>query len=82
MRSLIINGHTDEVYEEYEEFRQHLQIAKHYESQINLFAEMCLDRSYNSIYEMQTQFSHDMLVNCISNDKLPDQVRSGYCLCS
>lgn len=80
VRSLIINGHTDEVYEEFEQFRQHLQIAKYYESQINLFAEMCLDRSYNSIYEMQTQFSYDMLVNCISNDKLPDQVRSGYCL--
>lgn len=79
IRDRIIHGLTHDM-EEMEDYRNLLQIAKYYESQIYLFAEMCLDRSYNSIYEMQRQFSYETLISCVANDLLPDQIRSGYCL--
>ena len=63
-----------------ESFDRLEKIATYYESQIFLFAEMCLDRSYNSIYEMQRQFSYDMLVSLVGNDLLPDALRSAFTL--
>jgi hypothetical protein len=56
------------------------RLAKYYQSQISLFAEMCLNRSYNSIYEMQRQFSFEMLISLIGNDLLPDALRSAFTL--
>ena len=56
------------------------RIASYYLAQISLFAEMCLDRSYNSIYEMQRQFTFDMLVSLVGNPLLPDSIRSGFTL--
>ena len=45
---------------------------------LGLFAEMCLDRSYNCIEAIEKQFSYDMLVTGIKDEQLPHSVRAQF----
>ena len=66
--------------EEQKAYQDLIRIAKYYADQIFLFSEMCLDRSYNSIYEMMRQFPYDTLISLMGNELLPDRIRSGFTL--
>lgn len=55
-----------------------LQLAEYYRSMLGLFAEMCLDRSYNCIEAIEKQFSYDMLVAGIKDEQLPHSVRAQF----
>ena len=39
---------------------------------------MCLDRSYNSIYMLEREFSYELLVSAVANALLPDQIRASF----
>ena len=55
-------------------------LASYYLEQLLLFTEMCLERSYNSIYWMQDRFTYTMLTSMMSNELLPDEIRSAFTL--
>ena len=42
-------------------------------------SQLHLCRSYNSIFAIQDMFSYEMLISLISNELLPDQIRSAFC---
>jgi hypothetical protein len=54
------------------------QLALYYEATIDLFSEMCLDRSYNCIHILCQEFSYKLLMCCVVNKKLPDQIRASF----
>ena len=78
VRSLIINGHTDEVYEEFGSLIAPTD-SKVLREPDQFPSPKCLIDRTTASTRCKLNFP-DMLVNCISNDKLPDQVLSGYCL--
>lgn len=59
-------------------FEQHVQLAKYYDAMIQLFSEMCLDRSYNSINFLSRQYSLEMLLGTVMNENLPDRIRGSF----
>ena len=59
-------------------FEAQRQLALYYETQIDLFAEMCFGRSYNAINELCKEFSYPALVSLVANDWLPDQIRASF----
>ena len=67
------------------------QLASYFEAEIDVYAEMCLDRSYNSIGALSTPksptpgeggrgFSYDMLLSLMIDTRLPDQIRASYAM--
>ena len=54
------------------------QLAEHYHVNLGLYAELCLDRSYNCIEYLKDQFSYELLVTAISNTKLPPRIRQSF----
>ena len=50
------------------------------QAEIDLFTEMCLDRSYNNINAMEEHFEYETLVSLMVNDRLPDQIRASFTL--
>jgi len=73
---------TDDNKEEHENLLTNIsnlkKLALYLEAQIDLFAEMSLDRSYNVINDLRDQFPHSMLISLVANQKLPDQIRASY----
>ena len=63
-----------------EMFAAQEQLVLYYESQIDTLAEMCLDRSYNVINELERQWAYPMLVSLMGNDNLPDQIRASFAI--
>ena len=61
-------------------FDEQKRLALYYVAQLDLFAEMCLDRSYNSIGTLEQHFPYEMLVSLMVNEKLPDQIRASMTL--
>jgi hypothetical protein len=61
-------------------FNEQKQLSMYYEAQIDLYSEMCLDRSYNNIGTLEQHFPYEMLVSLMVNDKLPDQIRASMTL--
>jgi hypothetical protein len=59
-------------------FEKKKQLADFYEAQIDLYSEMCLDRSYNCIEALEGQFSYEMLVTAVVNPLLPHQLRASF----
>ena len=59
-------------------FAAQQQLVLYYEAQIDLFAEMCLDRSYNAITELCRHFSYPELTSLVVNERLPDQIRASF----
>ena len=57
-----------------------LQLVQYFKSQLKLFAEMCLDRSYNCIASLERMFSFDMLMVGIMDENLPNGLRSTFAL--
>ena len=53
-------------------------LADFYLTLIQLYSEMCLDRSYNCIAALEQQFSHGLCVTAIANPRLPDQLRAVF----
>ena len=49
-----------------------------FEAQLDLYSEMCLDRSYNSIYMLEREFSYELFVSAVANALLPDQIRASF----
>ena len=39
---------------------------------------MCLGRSYNSIFQVQEEYSYPMVIGAVANPLLPDKVRSAF----
>ena len=65
------------------------QLSHYFEAEIDTYAEMCLDRSYNSINALSEPkspipgqggrgFSYDMLLSCTIDTRLPDQIRASF----
>jgi hypothetical protein len=54
------------------------QLAKYYVAQIELYATMCFDRSYNCIGHLQSQFTYELVVTAIADTSLPDRLRSAF----
>lgn len=59
-------------------FEYCLQLAQYYQSQLELFAEMCLDRSYNCIESLERMFTFDMLIVGMADEALPLSMRSTF----
>jgi hypothetical protein len=59
-------------------FGQQVELASFYKAQIDLFAEMVLDRSCNTIQAFSEMLPYQLLMSCMSNDKIPALVRSSY----
>jgi len=70
-------------------FQFMVQLSSYFEAEIDVYAEMCLDRSYNSINALSTPkssktgeggrgFSYDMLLSCTIDTRLPDQIRASF----
>jgi hypothetical protein len=53
-------------------------MAEYYVAQIELYATMCFDRSYNCMGHLQKQFSYEVLVTAVADTALPDQLRSVF----
>jgi hypothetical protein len=63
---------------EKEKFDKQKQLAEYYQENLGLYAELCLDRSYNCIEYLKDQFSYELLVTAISNTKLPPRIRQSF----
>jgi hypothetical protein len=61
-----------------EVFNQQVLLANYYKAQIDLFAEMVLDRSCNTIQALSEMLPYQLLVSCIANTKIPAIVRASY----
>ena len=59
-------------------FEQTRELAEYYVAQIELFATMCFDRSYNCMRLLQSQFSYEVLVTAMADTALPDPLRSAF----
>ena len=60
------------------EFSKQRELARYYEAQIELFAELCMERSYNAIFTLEKFFSYEMLVGALVDDLLPDTLRAKF----
>ena len=70
--STIANKHIKQM------FDAQKQLVLYYESQIDTLAEMCLDRSYNVINELERHWSYELLTSLMGNERLPDQIRASF----
>ena len=68
----------DVLAEKYPNFRRQRELARYYEAQINLFAEMCLERSYNAIFNLEPFFDYEMLVGGLVDKTLPETLRAKF----
>jgi hypothetical protein len=59
-------------------FVEQRMLAEHYEAQIDMLAETCLDRSYNCIHMLEQDFSYEMLISCMANERLPVRIRASF----
>ena len=59
-------------------FERHHTLAKFYVAQVLLYAELCLGRSYNCIGKLETMFPFELVVSCMLNTLLPDEVRAAF----
>jgi hypothetical protein len=64
---------------EKDKFDKLQQLAAYYHCNLELYAEMCLGRSYNCIEQLKKQFSYELLVSCIANTKFPPRIRQSFC---
>ena len=55
-----------------------VELALYYQAQIDLFAEMVLDRSCNTILVLSEMLPYQLLVSCMANENIPAQVRASY----
>eukprot|EP00055_Hartaetosiga_balthica_P018162 m.129598 g.129598 ORF g.129598 m.129598 type:complete len:2620 (+) comp9461_c1_seq6:133-7992(+) len=62
--------------EENEAYRPLLQM---YQAQLDLYSQMCLDRQYMGINKLRMTLSIDLILNCISDARLPDAIRASFC---
>ena len=61
-----------------EDFRRLHQLATYYASQLELFADLCLGRSYHCIYALEAQFSFELCLTAVANELLPDALRATF----
>jgi hypothetical protein len=54
------------------------RLASYYKAQLDLYAEMVLDRSYNCIFALEEQFSYELCITGVKNDLFPDQLRASF----
>eukprot|EP00056_Hartaetosiga_gracilis_P007617 m.110530 g.110530 ORF g.110530 m.110530 type:complete len:2634 (+) comp12749_c0_seq1:91-7992(+) len=50
-----------------------------YKAQLDLYSQMCLDRQYMGINKLRMTLSIDLILNCISDARLPDSIRASFC---
>jgi len=67
---------TDEVLKA--NFERTRDLAEYYAAQIELYATMCFDRSYNCMGHLEKQFSFEVLVTAVADSALPDTIRSAF----
>jgi hypothetical protein len=70
--------HRHSTFEDTRSFERHHTLAKFYVAQILLYAELCLGRSYNCIGKLETMFPFELVVSCMLNTLLPDEVRAAF----
>jgi hypothetical protein len=58
---------------------QRTVVAQFFCDQINLFAELCLDRNQLSIGEIKVRFPYIAIVSAIANVDLPPSLRAAFC---
>ncbi len=61
-----------------EQFERTKELAEYYVAQIDLYATMCYDRSYNCMGYLQKQFSYEVVVTAVADTALPDPARSAF----
>ncbi|OON22955.1 RIH domain protein [Opisthorchis viverrini] len=73
MRSLVSQTHmTDNEH-------QPLTILQYYQSQMELFAQMCRERQYIAINFLAPQLPISLLLRCIEDCRLPAELRAVHC---
>jgi hypothetical protein len=67
-----------------EAFDKQVSVARYYEEQLLLFAEMCVDRNYIVIEELEKMFPFTQVFNGMQNPHLPLCIRMAFCrlMCS
>jgi hypothetical protein len=59
-------------------FNRLKRLALYYHANLELFAELCLDRSYNCIEALSRQFPYDLLVTGMCQRQLPPRIRQAF----
>ena len=54
------------------------RLANCYIQQINLFAELCKDRNYIAINELQARFTYEMCISVIARTQIHRRIRSAF----
>jgi hypothetical protein len=65
-------------YSEEQQFQRQVQVARYYESQILLMAELCLDRNMRTISSLETTFPFPVVFNGMQNPLLPNCIRTAF----
>ena len=59
-------------------FYNQLSLAKYFASQITFLSSLCIGRSYNCILSLSQSIPYEMIVSCLNNRRLPDEVRAPF----
>ena len=55
------------------------QLLDSYKTQLNLFAQMCLNRQYTAIDRLAPKLSVELMLSCLSDISLPFDLRALFC---
>lgn len=55
------------------------ELLSNYTTQLNLFAQMCLDRQYVAIKDLAVKLPVDLVLTCIVDQSLPNTLRAAFC---
>ncbi|EGD76540.1 type I inositol triphosphate receptor [Salpingoeca rosetta] len=58
---------------------RHKRLLEMYRAQLDLFAQMCMDRQYMGINKMRHKLPIELILSCMSDVKLPDGLRASFC---
>merc|ERR1719181_595477 len=55
------------------------EMTDYYISLLGLLAEICFERNYKGIFQVEALYSYETVLACVANKDLPFELRSRFC---